>query len=202
MLLFSFLIQNFNSFFYRIVKIGFDDFVSTDQTSKSTSLKRKKLQSLRNHLTPANNVSNENIPKRLLSELASLSNNEFRIEIKSKFQSLVLPTTRKPSELTDSTSAKRKIDSNSENDVDFDSDYMPSAKNEIKTNEKSDSSSPLENDYVKLNCKIINRKLVLVPPIRMLVPYNYPDANPIVDCIQLEECDDDLLPGYGRHKLI
>ena len=52
--------------------------------------------------------------------------------------------------------------------------------------------------YVNLNCKIINRKLVLVPSIRVFVPYNYPDANPIVDNIQLDEFNDDMLPGYSK----
>ncbi len=106
----------------------------------------------------------------MLNELAALPNSQFRIEIKSKYQSLVLP--------------KLKLESESENESDID-------------NTNFSNSSPLENDYVNLNCKIINRKLYLVPPIRIFVPYNYPDSNPIVDNIQLDEFNDDILPKYS-----
>jgi hypothetical protein len=172
--------------YYRIIKIDFDSVISVDQSCKNGSLKRKRLQNLRNHLAPANNVSNENIPKKLFSERASLPISQFRIEIKSKFHSLVLPS-------QNMIESKAKLENNSENEVDFD---------RIKSNplrpDENNSASPLENDYVNLNCKIVNRKLVLVPPIRVFVPYNYPDANPIVDIIQLEEFSDDMLPGYSK----
>lgn len=59
-------------------------------------------------------------------------------------------------------------------------------------------SSALENDYVILKCDIVNRSLTLVPPIRIFVPYNYPDENPFVDCIQLDEFGDDMLPEYSK----
>ena len=173
-------------FSLRIIKIDIDNFISTDQGSKHVTLKRKRLQNLRNHLAPANNVSNENIPKRLFGELASLPNNQFRIEIKSKFQSLVLPPSHNMSE------SKAKLENNSENDSDFKCDSMKTIFSE------NNSASPLENDYVNLYCKIVNRKLVLVPPIRVFVPYNYPDANPIVDSIQLDEFNDDMLPNYSK----
>ena len=44
-----------------------------------------------------------------------------------------------------------------------------------------------------------------MPPIRLLVPVNYPEANPVVECVQSDECGgvgaggDEMLPGY--HKL-
>lgn len=111
---------------------------------------------------PGTSSSNEKIPKKLLHELAILSALQFKIEVKSKYQSLVLP-----------------------------------AQDETVSDLPKDES-PLENDYVNLNCNITNRKLVLVPPVRIFVPYNYPDVNPIVDNIQLDDTEDDMLPGYSK----
>ena len=159
---------------------------SDEKPTALNNLKRKKLINLRENLhlntvTP----SNETIPKKLLFELASLSDLKFRIEIRSKYQSLVLPlmlNNRNYSENDNlvSLSENVKIEQMDEN------------KSVIK------SSSPLDNDYITLKCQIINENVALVPPINILTPYSYPESNPIVDCIQLPEFDDDMLPEYSN----
>ena len=63
----------------------------------------------------------------------------------------------------------------------------------------SQNPSPLDNDYITLKCRIISENVILVPPISILAPYSYPDSNPIVDCIQLDEFDDDMLPEYSNY---
>ncbi len=141
-----------------------------------------------------NKYSNENIPKKLLNELASLSNLQFRVEIKSKNQLLVLPSLSNNS----NDSKKQKLFNDTDKEMNSDANN-----NNILGDSKSHNmpeNSPLENDYVILKCEIINRNLVLVPPIRIFVPYNYPDANSFVDCIQLDDFDDDMLPDYSNHS--
>ena len=54
------------------------------------------------------------------------------------------------------------------------------------------------SDYISLVCKINNLKLPLVPPIKIYVPYDYPNTNAFVECVQLEEYDDDMLPEYRK----
>ncbi len=137
--------------------------------------KHKRLINLCEHLVSPKKVSNENIPVKLLNELASLSNYKYKIDVKSKYQSLVLPVTK---------AGKLKSDVKSEGLSQADMNCL--------------TSSALENDYVILKCDIVNRSLPLVPPIRVFVPYNYPDANPFVDCVQLDEFEDDMLPEYSK----
>jgi hypothetical protein len=124
---------------------------------------------LRDHLTEKKTTLNDSIPIKLLYEISSLPSFKFRIEVRSKLESLVLP--------------------------------FKSASNEEEEEQQENKeflSSPLDNDYVTLNCKIINKKLPLVPPIRIFVPYSYPELNPFVDCIQLDNFDDDMLPEYSK----
>lgn len=54
------------------------------------------------------------------------------------------------------------------------------------------------NDYIILICKINNAQLVLVPPIKIYVPYDYPQSNPFVELLQLDDMDDDMLPDYSK----
>ncbi len=137
-----------------------------------TEPKKKRLINLCEHLVSPKKVSNENIPVKLLNELALLSNQKFKIEVRSKYQALILPIGK---------SGKFKNEGLSENDT------------------NCSNSLALENDYIILKCNIVNRSLPLVPAIRIFVPYNYPDANPFVDCVQLDEFEDDMLPEY-RNK--
>ena len=170
-----------------------------DRTFKTeNSTKKKRLINLCEHLVSPRKISNENIPVKLLNELATLSNHKFKIEIKSKYQSLTLPLGKH--------SQKVQIKSNSP-DQKENGDAMDQCDDEIKnqvlteSNQQSDSnssSSALQNDYVILKCDIVNRSLTLVPAVRIFVPYNYPDANPFVDCVQFEEFEDDMLPEYSK----
>lgn len=147
-------------------------------------------------------VSNENIPRKLLIELASLSSGKFKVEAKSKYQSVVLPIDSNQKKSLSGNNALQRMNSQlikdepmqpSSNLIEQSSHYNSS--NRIKST--SSSSTPLENYYVTLKCTIVNKSLALVPPIRIFIPYNYPDSNPLVDCIQLDEFDDDMLPEYS-----
>lgn len=152
------------------------------------SQKRKRLINLCEHLVSPKKFCNENVPVKLLNELASLSNQKFSIDIKSKYQSLVLPYDNKKS-------TKFHLKSNS--------DEMEHDMNDNRILKQTDNnaiSSALENDYVLLKCNIVNRSLPLVPAIRIFVPYNYPEANPFVDCVRLDEFEDDMLPEYSMRK--
>ncbi|CAF0937560.1 unnamed protein product [Brachionus calyciflorus] len=142
---------------------------------------RKPLVNLRDSLTSHKNILNESIPKKLLIELAGLSNEKFRIEVKSKYESIILPVHDKLSRVQGI-----KMENNDQE-----------SEQDIQIENKIQQSSPLENYYVTLKCVIVNKSLALVPPIRIFVPYNYPDQNPLVDCVQLPEFDDDMLPEYN-----
>lgn len=139
----------------------------------------KLMSSVMNQLATSPSEHNFQIPTRLLIELASLPDHKFKIELKSRSQTLTLPV------------------------VDDDS-----TGNEIKTPNLIDPNSPtyppqsddhsLEKNYIILTCLIVSKSVALVPPIRILLPYTYPDANPLVDCIQLYDSEDDMIPGYSN----
>lgn len=178
----------------RLLKIDMNNSKSTKDPSGAQNMRRKQLVNLRDNLAINKNTTNENIPRKLLIELASLSNMKYKIEVKSKYQSVVLPLNfnkQKQSKL-------KQINNNYESGKDLaikdesqsQIDFNTSGSNKLKP-------SPLENDYVTLKCLIINKSLVLVPPIHIFVPYNYPESNPFVDCEQLDEFDDDMLPEYS-----
>ena len=158
---------------------------------KNSNLKRKPLINLREQFIQCKKSTHEIIPKKLLNELASLSYFQYKIEIKSKNQCLVLPLAEEINKVT--LIEPKKIKFENENDQDI---IMDSALN------GSVSSSPLENDYIILKCEIVEKNLVLVPPIRIFVPYTYPDSNPFVDCVQMDDCDDDMLPDYSEKNKI
>ena len=152
--------------------------------------KKKRLINLCEHLSSPKKFSNENIPSKLLNELALLSTQNFKIAIKSKFQSLVLPLSK---------NAVLPIDQIKPDDEEMElSDPDENSLEKGVLTESNSVSSPLVNDYVILKCDIINRSLTLVPPIRIFVPYNYPDTNPFVDCVQIDEFEDDMLPDYSK----
>ena len=117
-------------------------------------------------------ISTDCVPQTLLIELSSLSTLKYKIGLKSKSFSLNLPV----------------------NSVD---------KESVLLSQSSDSSSDEHNkyasDYILLNCRINNVKLPLVPPIKVLVPYDYPNSNAFVECVQLEEFDEDMLPEYSKY---
>ena len=144
---------------------------------------------MRENLPLKSAASNETIPKKLLVELAALSNLKFRIEIKSKHQSLVLPLLFKKD--------SNQVDVENLNLVTF-SENKPEPASLTDENKTANSISPLDNDYITLRCRIISENVALVPPICILTPYTYPETNPIVDCIQLDEFDDDMLPEYSN----
>jgi hypothetical protein len=165
--------------FFRLLKIDMDG-------DKNT--KKKPLINLRDNLPDNKTTPNENIPRKLLLELASLPDFKYKIELKSKNQSLVLPVQFETSNET----LKRKL-------VKYESDEIvkePLHHSSFNTN-VTIQSSPLDKDYITLKCSISNRKLALVPPIKILTPYTYPEANPIVECIHLDDFDDDMLPEYS-----
>lgn len=141
-------------------------------------------------MSSPNKFSNENIPTKLLNELASLSTQDFKISIKSKYQSLVLPLSK--------NAILPKEQGKPDEDAMEQSDSIEDRIEKSVLTESNSVSSPLENDYVILKCDIVNRSLTLVPPIRICVPYNYPDTNPFVDCVQIDEFEDDMLPDYSK----
>jgi hypothetical protein len=132
---------------------------------------------IKDALPNSNNPDDWKVPNKLIMELASLSSLKFRIELKSKFQTLTLP-----------------IHKTHEN-VPFD------FADRTETGTLSRLSS-LEKNFITLTCLIVNKNVALVPPIRVLMPYSYPDANPFVDCKQLYDNGDDMLPGYGMFDII
>jgi hypothetical protein len=142
---------------------------------------------------------NERIPQKLIIELASLPIHKFKVEAKSKCQSIILPIA--PTKQSHQIKSN-KINGQSvkqENGCD-DSELDTVNENNLETMNLGENRlpKPLENSYVSLKCTIINKNLALVPPIKICIPYNYPDSNPLVDCIQLEDFDDDMLPGYSN----
>lgn len=143
---------------------------------------------IRDRLMPHRSVASDTIPRKLLIELASLSPQKFKIEAKSKCQTVVLPinvTTRTATGLENRTPVpKAKVATN--------------GNGAAATAAAAASASPLENYYVTLKCTIVDKSLALVPPIRIFIPYNYPESNPLVHCIQLDEFDDDMLPEYSQ----
>lgn len=165
----------------------YDEENSDDRREISSDYRRKNIINLRDKLMPHRSISNENIPRKLLIELASLASSKFKIEVKSKCESIVLPGSHpQPPSRTIS----------SQNVVKFDIDQDEPATNNSKV-PASKALSPLENYYAVLKCTIVNKSLALVPPIRVFIPYNYPDSNPLVECLQLDEFDDDMLPEYS-----
>jgi hypothetical protein len=126
-----------------------------------------------------NNAADWKVPSKLLIELATLSNLKFKIELMSKLQSLTLPIQRSNSNDTVAVSA-----------LDF--------ADRLAENGTLSKQSSLEKNYITLTCLIVSKNVALVPPIRVLLPYSYPDANPFVDCKQLYDDGDDMLPGYGE----
>ena len=154
----------------------------------------------RDKLMPYKSIPNENIPRKLLIELASLSTLKFKVEAKSKSQSVVLPIAlhnRGGLGLQQIQTSIKLENSNDNTDQ-----ALPKSVDVAKSRENDDGSSKttmsLENYYVTLKCTIVNKSLALVPPIRIFIPYNYPESNPLVDCIQLDEFDDDMLPEYSK----
>lgn len=171
-----------------------------DQVNLMAENRRRKTigNGTRDKLNMANNmmyknIANENIPRKLLIELASLSSGKFRVEAKSKYESVVLPISSagvsKKSEqpvLVQRAIKTENESSSSTNDT-----------TKATTTTTTTNSSPLENYYVTLKCTIVDKNVALVPPIRIFIPYTYPESNPLVDCIQLDEFDDDMLPEYS-----
>jgi hypothetical protein len=141
-------------------------------------------------------VSNERIPKKLLIELASLSSLRFKIEVKSKCQSIVLPLERRGNEENVGAKVKRVEFDQEDEDEEDENESSHVDGGPIKSH-VTINASPLDNDYITMKCRIVSENIVLVPPINILAPYSYPDANPIVECIQLDEFDDDMLPEYN-----
>lgn len=167
----------------------YDDENSEDRREISSDYRRKNIINLRDKLMPHRSISNENIPRKLLIELASLASSKFKIEVKSKCESIVLPGSHpQPPSRTIS----------SQNVVKFDIDQDEPTTNNSSKVPASKALSPLENYYAVLKCTIVNKSLALVPPIRVFIPYNYPDSNPLVECLQLDEFDDDMLPEYSK----
>lgn len=177
---------------------------SENDADELVDSKRKNLINLREKFIPNKSIGNEKIPKKLLFEIASLSQEKFKIEAKSKSESVVLPLqiANKQNQLS------KVINLKTEKDIIMDTtdttflnttNHQTAIKSETNRTKvvTSPSSSPLENYYVTLKCTIVNRRLALVPPIRIFIPYNYPEANPLVDLIQLDEFDDDVLPEYS-----
>ncbi len=145
----------------------------------SDNFKKKHVINLRENQNQSNFISLDKvIPSKLLIELASLSSLNFKIEMKSKYQTLAFPL---PLKNLNEIKAKFFNDSNKSENLDS----------------KILEISPIEKDYIILKCSIVNKNLVLVPPIRIFVPYNYPKNNPFVDLLQLDDFDDEMLPEYS-----
>ena len=125
------------------------------------------------------------VPTKLLIELASLSSEKFRVELKSRTQSITLP-------LQDNSNH-----SNTPREDDIAAAFNLS-NDDIKDSTLRIAGSALEKNYITLTCLIVNKQVALVPPIRILLPYNYPEMNPLVDCVQMYDNDDDMLPGYSK----
>lgn len=111
----------------------------------------------------------QKIPKILLNELASLPKAKYKINLKTKTQTLNIP----------------KIQHNE------DENMIPS--------DDDTSSNSISNDYIILNCFIDESvKLPLVPPIKIFVPFKYPESNPFVEMEQNDN-NDDILPEYSNN---
>lgn len=136
---------------------------------------KKKLVNLR-ECESSKNFQNEKIPEKLLLELADLPKEKFRIEAKSREKFIILP-------LQSDSIENAKMETSDLNDSD---------------QENESNKSSMENYYVTLNCKIVNKNLVPVPAIRIYVPYEYPHQNPFVDCVQISNQEDDILPNYRK----
>jgi hypothetical protein len=117
---------------------------------------------------------NANVPQILLIELSSLSTLKYKIGLKSKSFSLNLPV----------------------NTVDKESILL------TQSNDFGENNNKYSSDFITLNCRINNAKLPLVPPIKVLVPYDYPNNNAFVECIQLDEFDEDMLPEYSNYSFL
>jgi hypothetical protein len=162
---------------YNLRKPKFDSLIKKHNLNYSSDIsKRKKLINLRENQSQSKAIAIDKVsPSKLLIELASLSSFNFQIEMKSKYQTLFFPLSEKT--LNDVKVTNNKMLENEDENI-------------LKV-------SSLETDYIILKCSIINEKLVLVPPIRIFVPYNYPKNNPFVDLNQIDEFDDEMLPEYS-----
>jgi hypothetical protein len=129
-------------------------------------------------------MKNQVLPSKLLIELASLPSEHFKVEMKSKCQSITFPLS------TDNLNNLKVKSIGNSSDLNL-------GKEKKSDQEINQTNSPLENDYIILKCFIVNKDLPLVPPIRIYTTHSYPQVNPFVDCIQLDESDDDMLPDYG-----
>ena len=191
---------------------------------------------LRDHLNQSQveHTGAKCIPTKLLIELIALSQHNFRIELKSKYQTISLPlpiakvrsnANRLADAGTSNVNAVKTLcmyeSADSQSSLADNDDYQStagaataisgmnpasthatsmaqSASASLSSLKSSTSSlSPLQNEYIISKCYITNENLTLVPPIRIFIPYNYPDVNPFVDCVQLDEFDDDMLPEYS-----
>lgn len=169
-----------------------DDAWESDQVNLMAENRRRKpignRDKLGNNSMAYKNIANENIPRKLLIELASLSSGKFRVEAKSKYESVVLPISPGVNKKSEQPVLLQRA-------IKTENESSSSSTNGTKTT--TTNSSPLENYYVTLKCTIVDKNVALVPPIRIFIPYNYPESNPLVDCIQLDEFDDDMLPEYS-----
>lgn len=117
---------------------------------------------------------NRTVPQTLLLELAHLCPLKYRINVRSNSNcSIILPKYKGNVEAV----------------------RLP------LINEASDegvSDKKYSSDYILLTCYITTKSLPLVPPIRILVPYDYPDTNGFVDCIHTNNSEEDMLPEYSN----
>ena len=182
------------SFSIRILKIDTTKLINENQEEKLT----KKLVNLRENLINKSKKSENNEPQKLLVELASLSTKMFKIEIKSKqLNSLVLPLSKR--NLLENKNKLTRFNKRNETEkVETDLSLMEIDSQTTNDTKPISRVNDFENDYICLKCSIVNKELLLVPPIQIFVPYNYPKSNPLVHCIQLEDFDDDMLPEYSK----
>lgn len=166
----------------------------------STSLKRKPLVNLRENLVVQRNTSlDQHIPKKLAIELASLPGQKFKIEAKSKNETVVFPLGQSNNIKSSLTRLNGIVNLKQENEYNYSEGMNETESENMKSiNTKEAPVSALENKFVLLKCTILSKELPLVPPIRIFIPYNYPETNPFVDCIHAEESEEDMLPDYGK----
>jgi hypothetical protein len=143
----------------------------------SLGSEKKSNPNILNKKLQINKKQARSIPKELLFELASLPADKYKIEIKSKYMSLTLPPSSLPS------SPRSTIDENNDQQMDIEND---------------ENFNKYSDDYVLLVCNLNNEnKPLLVPPIRIYAPYDYPNSNPIIECIQADDTEDEMLPEYS-----
>ncbi len=153
---------------------------------------------LRESLINKSTKYENNEPQKLLVELASLPTKMFKIEIKSKqLNPLILPLSKK--NLLENKNKLIRLNKKCQTEkAKNDWSLMEIESLQINDTKSIARFSDFENDYMCLKCSIVNKELLLVPPIQIFVPYNYPKSNPFVHCLQLEDFDDDMLPEYSK----